>query len=233
MNINLLNIVKQIIAANGEGILSEPARLKALFSDLAKDEPKPLRVAFGRCIQNGAYIALKTAPDAADRASRKATIAQRLRDEQGLDMALCTEALDILEAVLYGSAQAAYTPPPGQAPHTPAQTVPPHLATPQPVQPPYYQGGYQPPPQSASTTGGKWTAVLVWNVLGFNWVSRFITGHIVTGILVLLLDIVTLVTLESGIGWIGLAIGLIIWIADLVTICSKKWQMADGTYLVP
>ena len=116
MNENLLNIVKQIIAANGEGILSDPARLKSLFSDLAKDEPKPLRVAFGRCIQNGAYIALKTAPDTVDRISRKTAIAQRLRDEHGLDIGLCAEALDILEAALYGSAQTAYTPPPHQQP---------------------------------------------------------------------------------------------------------------------
>ena len=116
MNTNLLHIVKQIIAANGEGILGDPARLKSLFSDLAKDEPKPLRMAFGRGLEAGAYTALKTAPDAAERALRKATIAQRLWDEHGLDPALCAEALDILEAALYGSAQAAYTPPPHQQP---------------------------------------------------------------------------------------------------------------------
>ena len=75
--------------------------------------------------------------------------------------------------------------------------------------------------------------VLVCIILGLNYVSRFITGHIVTGILVLLLDIVTLTTLDFGIGWIGLGIGLIIWIVDFVQICSKKWQMADGTWLVP
>ena len=34
MNTSLLNIVKQIIAANGEGILSDPARVRAFFSDL-------------------------------------------------------------------------------------------------------------------------------------------------------------------------------------------------------
>jgi hypothetical protein len=104
MNTTLVHIVKQIIAANGETILEDPARLKAFFSDLAKDEPKPLRLAFGRSLEAGAYIALKTAPDAAERAVRKAAIAQRLRDEHGLDIALCGEALDILEAVLCGEA---------------------------------------------------------------------------------------------------------------------------------
>jgi hypothetical protein len=60
-----------------------------------------LRLAFGRCIEEGAYNALKTAPDAAERAERKAAIARRLRDEHGLDITLCGEALDILEGVLY------------------------------------------------------------------------------------------------------------------------------------
>jgi hypothetical protein len=100
MNTNVVHIVKQIIADNGEAVLNDPKRLKAFFSDLAKDEPKPLRTAFGRCIEAGAYAALKDAPDAAERAERKAAIAQRLRDEHGLDITLCGEALDILEAAL-------------------------------------------------------------------------------------------------------------------------------------
>jgi hypothetical protein len=100
MNINLLTIVKQIIAANGEEILENPQRLKAFFDDLAKDEPKPLRIVFGSCVENGAYNALKTAPDSIERASRKAAIAQRLRDDLGLDPAISGEALDILEAAI-------------------------------------------------------------------------------------------------------------------------------------
>jgi hypothetical protein len=101
MNANLLTIVKQIIAEYGEGILADPQRLKALFSDLAKDEPKPLRIAFGRCVENGAYNALKNAQDAAERMERKAVITQKIRDEHGLDVTLCGEALDILEAVMF------------------------------------------------------------------------------------------------------------------------------------
>jgi hypothetical protein len=101
MNTNLLTIVKQIAAEYGEGILADPQRLKAFFGDLAKDEPKPLRIAFGRCVEAGAYTALKAAPDVDDRTDRKAAIVQRLRDEHGLDPALCTEALDILDAVLF------------------------------------------------------------------------------------------------------------------------------------
>jgi ribosomal protein L40E len=105
MNTNLLNIVKQIITGYGEAVLADPQRLKAFFSDFAKEEPKPLRIAFGRCIEAKAYEALKTAPDAAERAERKAIIAQRMRDEHGLDTALCGEALDILDAALYGTSK--------------------------------------------------------------------------------------------------------------------------------
>jgi hypothetical protein len=98
MNTTLLTIVKRIIADYGEAVLADPKRLKAFFADLAKDEPKPLRTVFGRCVEAGAYTALKSAPDAAERASRKAKIAQRVHDEHGLDTALCGDAQDILEA---------------------------------------------------------------------------------------------------------------------------------------
>ena len=101
MNTNLLNIVKHITSQYGEEVLADPRRLKAFFGDLAKDEPKPLRLAFGRCVEERAYDALKTASDASERAGRKAAIAQHLRDEYGLDVALCGEALDILEAALF------------------------------------------------------------------------------------------------------------------------------------
>jgi molecular chaperone GrpE (heat shock protein) len=100
MNTNLSNIVIQIITEYGESILADHRRLTAFFSDLAKDEPKPLRTAFVHCIEADAHTALKDAPDAAERVERKAAIAQRLRDEHGLDITLCGEALDILEAAL-------------------------------------------------------------------------------------------------------------------------------------
>jgi len=51
------------------------------------------------------------------------------------------------------------------------------------------------------------TAVIILNIFGLNWLSRFITGHVGTGILVLLLDIVSMCTLSIGIGWIGIIIG--------------------------
>ena len=107
MNTNLLNIVKQIITENGEEVLNNAKRLKAFFNDLAQEVPKPLRLAFGRCIEEGAYTALKAAPDTSARAVCKAAFAQKLRDEDGLDAALSGEALDILEAALFGEAKRA------------------------------------------------------------------------------------------------------------------------------
>jgi hypothetical protein len=137
MNVTFLNIVKRIIMDNGEAVLADPRRLKVFFGDLARDEPKPLRAAFGRCIEEGAYNALKTAPDAAERTERKAAIARRVRDEYGLDPVLCAEALDILEAALYGAQPAPppvspprpqYTPSPPQQPRPSYQQAAPHAA---------------------------------------------------------------------------------------------------------
>jgi serine/threonine protein kinase len=84
-----------------------------------------------------------------------------------------------------------------------------------------------------SESSGKWTAVLVLNIIGLNWVSRFITGHTFTGIMVLLLNIITIATFSIAIGWIGCVVGIVIWIVDLVTIGSKKWRTSDGIYLSP
>ena len=95
----------------GDAILGDPQRLKAMLRDLAKDEPPALRRAFGCCIETGAYAVLKNARDAAVRASRKETIAQRLHDDQGLDIPVCAEALNILEAALYGAANPPLQPP--------------------------------------------------------------------------------------------------------------------------
>jgi formylglycine-generating enzyme required for sulfatase activity len=115
MNTNLLSVVKHITAHYGEAVLDDAKRLKAFFADLAKDEPRPLRLAFCHCIETGAYNALKTAPDAAERDLRKTALAQRLRDEHGLDPALCAEALDILEAALFGDTQTPPKTPPRSA----------------------------------------------------------------------------------------------------------------------
>jgi hypothetical protein len=147
MNTNLLNVVKRIAAEHGEGILGDPQRLKAFFGDLAKDEPKPLRVAFGRCIEEGAYNALKTAPDRNERTERKTAIAQRVRDEHGLDPAISAEALDILEAALFGVQS---TVPPSKPPIQQPQYTPPKPPEVSPYIPP--QSGATPTAANAVRT---------------------------------------------------------------------------------
>jgi pSer/pThr/pTyr-binding forkhead associated (FHA) protein len=87
------------------------------------------------------------------------------------------------------------------------------------------------PQEVKATSGGNKTAVFVLNLIGLNWISRFITGHIGTGILILLLDIISVATVAFLIGWIGIIIGGIIWIVDLVTVCTNKWRTGDGKYL--
>jgi hypothetical protein len=113
MNTNLLNIVKRIIAECGENILSDPARLKALFSDYAKNELKEDRVAFGRCIEIGSYSELKKTRTAEERRRVKAVLADQLHTKTGIDKDRCGSALDLLEAVMFGTVrQSPATPPP-------------------------------------------------------------------------------------------------------------------------
>jgi hypothetical protein len=99
MNMSFLDIVKKIVAEQGEAILTEPQRLKGWISDYAKDEPKPERLAFGRCIEYGAYTELKIS-SLENRAAVKERLAQKLHNEEGLDIALCTETLNLLETAV-------------------------------------------------------------------------------------------------------------------------------------
>jgi len=116
MNTNLLNIVKQIIAEKGEDILADPQKLKPLFSDYAKDEPKAERAAFGRCLEMGSYQELKNTSSAAEMRKKKAALADQLNAKHGIDKALCTDALDLLEAVISRQEQPPASPPQSSTP---------------------------------------------------------------------------------------------------------------------
>jgi hypothetical protein len=105
MNTNLVNIIKRIVYEKGENILSEPKMLNPLFKDYAKDESKEEREAFGRCIEIGAYNELKTATSENERKRRKATIANQLYSKTGKEKKLFLDSLDILEAVVFKTAQ--------------------------------------------------------------------------------------------------------------------------------
>jgi hypothetical protein len=102
MNINFVNIIKQIISQQGEAILAEPQKLKGYVADYAKNEPKEIRLAFGRCIEQGYYRVLKQTSAPTERRRIKPQIAQQMHNISKLELPLCAEAVDILEAVLYG-----------------------------------------------------------------------------------------------------------------------------------
>ena len=110
MNTKQLDIVKRIVAERGEDILADADKLKPLFSDYAKDEPKEERVAFGRCVQMGSYRELKNTASADERRRKKAALADALHNQAGIDMRLCTGALDLMEAVLFPAASASPMP---------------------------------------------------------------------------------------------------------------------------
>jgi hypothetical protein len=130
MNANLLNVIKQITAQYGDSILSEPKRVSAFLADLARDEPKPHKNALVKCLEHGFAQTLKNVPES-DRANCKQRLAQKLHDEEGLDLGLCNDTLDLL-AVLFG-----YSIPQSPLP-TPTPVVPPvpQTAPPAPMPPP-------------------------------------------------------------------------------------------------
>jgi hypothetical protein len=102
MNTTFINIIKQIVAQEGEAILGNPARLKVYVSKYAKNEKKEIRLAFGRCIEQGYYRVLKQTSAADERQEIKPKIAQQMHNISKLPLEDCTEAVDILEAVIYG-----------------------------------------------------------------------------------------------------------------------------------
>jgi len=116
MNTNLLAIVKQIVDQHGEGILADSSRLNPLFKAYAKNETKEDRVAFGRCVEMGAYQELKKTITADERRRVKATLINQINAKTGIDRPHCSDALDLLEAVMFRPVQLSYQPPPVSAP---------------------------------------------------------------------------------------------------------------------
>jgi hypothetical protein len=104
MNDNFLVILKQIVAEQDEGILSNPRRVSAFFADLARDIPKPQKNAFVKCLERQAAQILKNAAEP-DRETCKQRLAQKLHEEEGLDLGLCGEAIELLAAVLFEEKQ--------------------------------------------------------------------------------------------------------------------------------
>jgi tetratricopeptide (TPR) repeat protein len=100
MNITMLKVLKQIVSQYGPGIFSDARRVKALLSDMAAGEPRPQKNALILCLEQGFAAPLQSVP-ANERGPAKTKLAERLNREEGLDMALCMDTLDLLESALF------------------------------------------------------------------------------------------------------------------------------------
>ncbi|GMO66145.1 MAG: hypothetical protein Ta2A_14190 [Treponemataceae bacterium] len=100
MNTNFLNIIKRIVTEQGENILADPQRLKGFVKNYAANVPKEERTAFGRCIEAGCYRELKKAATPEARRRFKTALVRQLQKITGLSGALCSGAVDVLDAVV-------------------------------------------------------------------------------------------------------------------------------------
>ena len=103
MNTSLLASIKWVITKYGESILGDPVQLKKIFANYTKNEPKEERVAFGRCIEMGCYIEMKKAKNIDERSRIKANLTYKLQSSTGINIYFCRDALDILDAAIFGN----------------------------------------------------------------------------------------------------------------------------------
>jgi hypothetical protein len=100
MNTSFLSVIKRIIAEQGEAVLGDPARLKPFIKDYGQNVLQDERRAFGRCIEMGFYQRIKAANTAEERRRLKADLARQLQNATGTSAALCSGALDLLDAAV-------------------------------------------------------------------------------------------------------------------------------------
>jgi hypothetical protein len=110
MNTKLLAVLKIKIMANGEEVLDDAAVMGQSFAEQCAEEPKPEVLALIVCLAAGYHKELRAAYET-ERARVKQTLAMRLHSDEGLDMALCNAALDLLCAALFGEGAVPETPP--------------------------------------------------------------------------------------------------------------------------
>jgi hypothetical protein len=95
--------MERIVEQHGESILSDPKRVSAFLDDLARDEPKAKKNTLIKCLEQGFPQTLKNIPET-ELPRGKQRLAQKLYDEEGLDLRLCGEAINLLAAILLGDA---------------------------------------------------------------------------------------------------------------------------------
>ena len=102
MNTNLLNAVNALKAEHGADVLDNPGALERLF-ETARDEPRAqIKTLITACVRDF-HKELQNAAGT-ERAACKDRLAQKLHNDEALDLAHCKNTLDLIEAVLFGAA---------------------------------------------------------------------------------------------------------------------------------
>jgi formylglycine-generating enzyme required for sulfatase activity len=104
VNTNLLTVLQHITVRYGRDVLNDSRRVNALFADLAKDEPRPAKRALIAALDAGFFQALRNAGEAG-RGAAITDLARRLHQDEGYDLALCTDTLELFAAALSGQQQ--------------------------------------------------------------------------------------------------------------------------------
>ena len=100
---DLFDLVKDIVAEHSDSVLSNAGRVSSFFKDLAQDVPKPRKNALIKCLEQGFAQIIKNVTKS-ELANCKQHLTQRLHKEEGLDLGLCEETLELLTTVLLGKA---------------------------------------------------------------------------------------------------------------------------------
>jgi len=131
MNTDLLNKLTQFVAERGESILSDPKTVSNFLSDYPRIWEKKEKIALIKCLEFKFAQKLQNV-NKEYRTNCKQKLAKELEDE-GLDICLCKNTVELLATVLYGDENPPFPkpapPPPKVAPAPP----PPEATKPKPA----------------------------------------------------------------------------------------------------
>ena len=106
MNTHLLKTLSGIVAGEGAAIFDNPGRLEEQLFEQAGSEPRPQLATLISCCARDYHKKLQNAGQT-ERGVLKQELAHKLNSETGLDLTLCADTLDLIEAALFGVADAA------------------------------------------------------------------------------------------------------------------------------
>jgi hypothetical protein len=101
MNTILANALKQIVSQKGIAILDDSKQVNSLLSVYTPNESKQEKRALITCLMDGCHTALRNSAES-DRLNCKTHLAQKLSNDEGIELSLCQNTLDILESSLFG-----------------------------------------------------------------------------------------------------------------------------------